>query len=1040
MPSGSLPIRVLDALLDGFVHTDFVYLAPDGRWERNPVTLRDRISNEILFRLWLARRNPGWPEPARRLIDLLLLTPGIHAPARRESVTGGMVKPGFSEMLDALEVLFAVVEYEVHAAGAARHVAEWDYAGKLRKTTCEIAAARAIERLGGLSALADLLRRAGLPIVDETVHILAEEEELRWEMDSRAPSAAQGQASGEIAEAPGEYLRESLPVAAGRGGSLVRPCVEILLRSDLPVSTGIQYQVSDVLGRLKDPRTMTGMLAALELIDYGHTGIRSNLIYALGNLKETACLDGLASILGGPEFVMVDARGGSTYRQPLHEEKCEAIWAIGRLGPQAYDLVPTLAACAGISDRDVGLHLAWALGEIGSRQAARPEGMKSRITETLTRLIGRGDLTLFEEAAAALKRTGTPCAPDALQGHDLGTIPVLALKPSSTGLYELSETILHLVRVRRPVVMAVTGDSGTGKTYFCQTLAEGFGDVGGDEITYLMRDRVGDRTLDRIVGLEWLRAHVQPRFYEPYPIPEDQDDPDAFFEEFVGSLDAKKLIIVDGWRDQAYFNRVIEIFYERGLLDILVHFRTTFSTRRLNLETREASLERVKMHLPLVEQPVIEDTGFYREGSVLIYNLDNSISSRLDRSGIREVFNRRKVDRWEDLIRIGAFPGTGHLPGSADRTLGATPVDLGLTSEPMRIIGPEDFKPREAAFIRRLADDLGREPHLLQTVTTGDVPVTRIAFYTQGQIACGGRDGSVGVLVGFNDRAFYARPHGSAVACLAVAGHRLYSAGGDGKIKVTAFDRNTITELGAPASPVTALAACRDGRLISGHLDGSVRIWDTKTATVTVADPDAGPVSSLAVDRRGWLYLGGTEGRVCVVDPRAPTARLVDLSGAPVTVVAPYIDGRVAIGVSRAVSPDACGAPREAEILLADPASGRSRVLRMVSAEHLISVHVYFDGRLVVGFSSVSESGPRGGLAVVAPGPDGATCAILGGHGAEIRDCLTMGPRIITCGSENDDRHTLKIWGTASYVAAEHAKASLLPEGMPRPPYYRSLF
>jgi hypothetical protein len=103
-------------------------------------------------------------------------------------------------------------------------------------------------------------------------------------------------------------------------------------------------------------------------------------------------------------------------------------------------------------------------------------------------------------------------------------------------------------------------------------------------------------------------------------------------------------------------------------------------------------------------------------------------------------------------------------------------------------------------------------------------------------------------------------------------------------------------------------------------------------------------------------------------------------------------------------------------------------------------MNVYFDGRLIVALGSDGPAGLRSGVAVVDPGGDSPAFTLLGGHTVETRDCLSMGPRVITCGSESENAHTLRIWGTASYVAAETEKARFLPPAMPKPPYYRSLF
>jgi len=52
---------------------------------------------------------------------------------------------------------------------------------------------------------------------------------------------------------------------------------------------------------------------------------------------------------------------------------------------------------------------------------------------------------------------------------------------------------------------------------------------------------------------------------------------------------------------------------------------------------------------------------------------------------------------------------------------------------------------------------------------------------------------------------------------------------------------------------------------------------------------------------------------------------------------------------------------------------------------------------------------------------------IIGGHGLETRDCLIMGPKIITCGLDSENESSIRIWGTEFYVRMELEKLSLQP-------------
>lgn len=734
----------------------------------------------------------------------------------------------------------------------------------------------------------------------------------------------------------------------------------------------------------------------------------------------------------------VELPGGGAYSESLHAVKCEAIWALGKLGADAAEAISRLVASMETSDLHIRLHLAWALSAVGLGQKRRTGATDPAVPAALMRLVRQGGCTLFEEAAYGLKEMGLVEFAQDLRPHDFNTLPVLSLKPSITGLYELSETILHTVSVKRPVVMAVTGDSGTGKTYFCEAILGGFGGIGSSEILYLKRDRTGDRTLDRIVGFKWLRSHVEPRFYDPYPVLESRDDSDAYFDEFIRANRNKKLIILDGWRDRAYFNRVIEVFNQKGYLDLLVHFRTTFSTRRLNLEEREASLDLVKIHLPLVEEPLIEETTFYREGSVLVYSLDNSIPSRLDSDGIREVFNRRKADRWTEKIRIGRFTTDRRHAGVEPMVLVPAEEQIRPRREALRTGGPKSLKIHESNFTRKLNDSLEARPHLLETVTTGNIPIHRIVFNTQGQIAFCGYDGTVGVLIGFSDEIYYAKPHASLVRGVTVRGRDLCTIGDDGFLKMVSFEKKTVMELGPLDPPATALGGNREGRLATGHDDGIVRVWDLEPGQVTVLPLHDGPVESIAVDRTGQVYSGGRDGRVRILNSDLSSVITVTIPRASAAVLAPCGGGLLAVSAVHEMQAGDC--PEPAEFLILDPAGGRGRALSIAEARSMSAINVYFDGRLMFAFNSDGDAGLQGGIAVLTPGAQIPSYVVLGGHAAEARDCITMGPRIISCGSESEAEHTLKIWGTESYVASEHARARLMPESMPRPPYYRSIF
>lgn len=104
------------------------------------------------------------------------------------------------------------------------------------------------------------------------------------------------------------------------------------------------------------------------------------------------------------------------------------------------------------------------------------------------------------------------------------------------------------------------------------------------------------------------------------------------------------------------------------------------------------------------------------------------------------------------------------------------------------------------------------------------------------------------------------------------------------------------------------------------------------------------------------------------------------------------------------------------------------------------AINVYFDGRIIAGIKIPDNKSQGYNLIIANPRPNFLQYKILKGHKLETRDCITIGPRIITCGSESNSEHTLRIWGTEFYVKMEYDKLILMPDTIDKPPYYHSLF
>ena len=1170
-------IPEIDVLLDSFGNllkrfdpSSLTYLDRQGNWEKNPSTIRDRISNELWFQIWessssgetwlVARsgadkssgRNsletrpgadgsPGksWlvtrsgtdkssgesPSRIRDLIFPLIQDPEHWALARRlfqETVgssresTAGKGHTSNQELTDlrvACEALSFTIEYEAYKKNSDVYVAEWDSRGKAKRASysekCHKILDDLKERLSDrrhaskaapssreetnfelFLKLNKLLKDDEEGIFSRTALIIAEEEKLRSELQLLLTDLRDSRQKDEVRDFITEQLSFTKGVGARLPRVLVRPCLDIMMNPEIDVSTGMQFEASGILGRLRDARSADTLLTSLGLYDPKYTDLRANITYALGNLKHPKAMSSFVRVLEGPDSVRVRSGDTTEYDQPRRAEKCEAIWALGKLGSDAIEATPALVRHAGTDDKETRLYLAWAMGTIGNGQKEKYGGIDASVLTALMNLLTAKQSGLFEEAAFALKKLGLPDFLHTLYLHDLTTVPILSLKPSSTGLYELSETLLHLASIKKPVVMAVTGDSGTGKTYFCQTVANGFSGIKADEILYLMRDRIGDRTLDRILGIRWLRKHITAQFCEGYPLTEDEDDPEEFFDDFIRQNADKKLIILDGWRDHAYFHQVVRTFYEKGYLDVLVKFQTTFSTRRINLEEREGLLEKVKLHLPLVEDPAIEETPFYKEGAVLIYNLDNSIPSRLSREETLQVFEKKKVDTWADQIRIGRFTRDIRALRIDDEILSSRLEDILSETQEIRVEEPIFFSPSEASFSRVLNDSIDLHPNLLQSIKLDTLAINRATFYAHGQIACCGYDGNIAVLTGLNDRILYVRTHDAEIVDLAVVAGDIYSLDTRGTLMLTSFYRNTTATIGKSGSHAFSLASYRDALIATGHADGTIRLWNMQAKTVTLLKGHMGPVLSLAIDHHGTIYSGAKDMELRVWDVEAGKVKVFQGHKSPINAINIYPDGRIVTGTETGDRFEKGETARGSKIRIVDVRDGSCKIAHVCNEAAVNTINVYFDGRLFVGTRSpgdgipagrrpnqvepdvhcVNQAGPavfgeeqytakvpaervsdgsamdsihapyRGTVFVLDLRPDFRCFNVLEGHRLETRDCVTMGPRLITCGSESGTEHTLRIWGTVSYVEIEHGKSRLMPEATGRPSYYSSLF
>ncbi len=1018
-------------------------LNADGIWVPAGEKIRDRISNELWFAIWQQDQRGMGRECLQQLIRPIVRDNVLYGDCLRMNDPTIQPMTGTTVTLSMLEVLYLVLEYHIYETIGTMYVPDWDYQGNARRKAAGMKMEdvknrlyRIFRRKTNIDRVLDILgemQDIAHTVCGTVIYMVSEEDKALHQLGDIITQRADTVGKKNMFTVLSEHVILSLHNLTDNKQALLRPCIDILLNKEIAVATGLQYEASSILSALRDPRSAEALRSAVTMYGPEYTNIRCNVIYALGCLGIAEAVDPMIDVIMGPDYADVYLNSGTVaYKQTLNWEKREAIWSLGKCGIHGLKALDVLTKSQTCDHREYCIALAWTLTQIGQAQRKKYGGIDANIMIKLTHLLTHLDPAVFEEVAYGLRSLGLPDFLHALYLHNIKTIPVLALKSSSQGLYELSETILHLVSVKHPIVLAVTGDSGTGKTYFCNAIIDGFGKLQKEDIAYFMRDNPQDMyVFNRMLGIKLLKELRDPQHYEDYPFSEDEDDPDSYFVDFMRQNERKKLIILDGWMDRSYFYQVMKFFYSKGHLDVMVNFRTSYSTKRFNLEERERVLDSVQTCLTYVEDPALEDTPFYRNGEVLVYNLDNSSSSRLQTAEIREVFSRQKVGEWVDYIRVGSFDEVVQPLTVGTDSITAHMEQAACVVETINPAGVEPFVPSESHFNRRLSD-AQRNRHLLETVRVPNIDLRNIALYTQGQIACSGYDGTVGILSGLNDRIFHVQVSSEEIPWLTVVAEKLFAIDVKGNMSLISFDNNDITKVGRLDVPLTAVTSDRDHHIITGHHDGCVILWDTNSWKRTVLNNRSASVNVVAVDRQGNVYSGHSDGTLCVWHPGGSPICVYELPGV-LYLLNVYPDGRVLIGAgSRDGKKDATC------LMFIDLNSSQVITSGSVDVGRIGTITAYSDGRVFAGVMSDSVGGSFADLIVCDPGS--LDVKRIGTHGKEIRDCVIMGPQIITCGTGSQHDHDLKIWGTARYTQTEREKLQLLTDAEEKPSYYRTLF
>ncbi|MCK4357545.1 MAG: HEAT repeat domain-containing protein, partial [Candidatus Cloacimonetes bacterium] len=413
-------LNTLKTLLEGFIPTTLLYLDRQGKWQRNPSTLKERISNELWYRIWEAQHNKNFIEQLKELFY-----PFIHDEISW-SVTYKIFdskhincEKEIKHLLAIIAVLYRIIEYDAYKRNSEIYIADWDIQGKakkiqyLEKTEKFLNDFKQIldtnSQVDIFFKMINLLKEEEECISNKVSLIIAEEEKLRQHTNDLLTEIRDSEKGDEICDFIYEQISPAIGMKKRSPQALLRPCLELLTNPDIDISSGIQYEASVILGILKDLRSTDILLNALKNCELKYTNIRCNLIYAIGNLHQKKAVNILINVLEKPDSVEVTPRNRtSAYNQSLDWEKKEAIWALGKLGPDAVKSIPILMRYSNCSDRETKFCLAWAMGTIGIGQKKKYGGIDRDVLITLMNLLSAKDSTTFEEAAFALRGLGLP--------------------------------------------------------------------------------------------------------------------------------------------------------------------------------------------------------------------------------------------------------------------------------------------------------------------------------------------------------------------------------------------------------------------------------------------------------------------------------------------------------------------------------------------------------------------------------------------------------------------------------------------------------
>jgi WD40 repeat protein len=1055
LPHPASVLHAASLLLKEFDPTKMVYLDPWGNWKENPQNSIQWSVNEILFHLWRMKKKnrddalktiikvfatePQWTLMLKMRTALIKKSSAPIINSTKEELIQKIISEFKSSQrpqivhpfLIILQVLAWEMKYESLNQNMDTFVPEWDLEEKKKLQKYKIKF-RDSDKL-----LKNCLSKQETHLLKQTFHelkntfpqwiglipdLIAEEQKLMDDLHELLKQAKHEAIKEESCDQIREKIFPSTGVVSDISPALLRPCIHLLNNKNIDVSSGIPYRASVILSILQDSRSTKALLKALKELPLHFTNIRENIIYTLGNLKENKAVHPIKKVLEGPDKQVQSHLNGTKKPSLLEGQKEEALRSLGKIGLEALKTLPSLVKYQHHTSSKIKTHLSWTLGEIGKTQKEKHGGVSADILISLLTLLKSRNKLVFEEAVSALRKISMPEFLHTLYLYDVGAVNILGLKPAQRGLYELSETLHYLIHSQGRAILAVNGDSGTGKTYFCESILESFGDLEPKEILYLMRDRKRDqKILNQILGIQWLKKYIDPIHYQDYPHSEKDDHPQEFLTKFLEENSDKKLIILDGCRDRYYFQSIIDLLYFNQKLDVVVNFRADYSTRRKNLEEREIALESIKTHLSFLEEPPLEDTHFYQEGKAIVYDLDNSINRRLNKPEIQELFKKQRIGTWGNMIKVGKFSQKTKTLSVKKEPVSYSENSFDLEKSDFLRQKKWDFKPEEKRFKPFLNENIEDNPHLLQTIQVGELRPLRIHFYAQNQIAGIGEKGKVFILTFLDNRIFHSSLE--EFKAFTLLGRNLFLVNQKGELMSVSFEKGSIIKYENLSSPVYSLTSLPRNKLITGHKNGFILVWDMENSEILKFKAHSSPVRSLAVNYSGNIYSWGMDQKLKHWNLQTGKVQEIETKKDTLSYLNIYSQTQVMTLSEKTAKKDKThNIERKQRLEIIDFDNQSSRMFSIPFTINPMSINVYFDGRMISALS-YRKKNPYN-IAVLSPYTEKVEVQFLKGHEKEARDCLCMGPKIISCGKESSHDHTVRIWGTEFYVRTQISKLS----------------